>query len=56
MKASRLIGAFSAERAGVANIPRAYQPDAGERYCSVRNQPVDDLRQDAIDRCFRCDR
>jgi hypothetical protein len=22
----------------------------------VRNQPVDDLRQDAIDRSFRCDR
>jgi hypothetical protein len=56
MKASRLIRAFSTQRTGLANIPRAYQPDAGERYCRVRNQPVDDLRQDAIDRSFRCDR
>jgi hypothetical protein len=56
MKASRLIRAFSAQRAGLAHIPRAYQPDAGERYGSVRNQPVDDLRQDPIDRRLRCDR
>jgi hypothetical protein len=56
MKASRLVGAFSAQQTGLANIPGAYQPDAGERYCSVCNQPIDDLRQDAIDRSFGCDR
>jgi hypothetical protein len=56
MKASRLIRAFSAQRTGLANVPSAYQPDAGERYCPLRNQPVDNLRQDAIDRSFGCDR
>jgi hypothetical protein len=49
MKASRLIRAFSAQWTSLANVPGAYQPDAGERYCRLRNQPVDNMRQDAID-------
>jgi hypothetical protein len=56
MKALGLIWALNAQRARRANIPRRNQPDASQGHCRVRNQALDDLSQDTIDRRFRGDR
>jgi hypothetical protein len=56
MKASSVIGAFSAKRARLADVARLNQPHASERHSGVRNEPLDDLREDAINRRLRCDR